>query len=84
MQERLIEQEHDKYINHRFTKYLTHKLTSLTGSSLDTFMSIYKPSYESLVTMNDIELGYYVQQCYKLYEEKNRIDNSLILKKEEE
>jgi hypothetical protein len=84
MQERLIEQEHDKHINHRFAKYLTHKLTSLTSSSLDTFMSIYKPSYESLVTMNDIELGYYIQQCYKLYEEKNRIDNSLILKKEEE
>jgi len=83
MQERLIAQEHDKYINHRFTKYLTHKLTSLTGPSLDTFMSIYRPSYDLLVAMNDIELGYYIQQCYKLYEQKNKINNSLILKKEE-
>jgi len=84
MQERLLQQEHDKYINHRFTKYLAHKLTSLTGRSLDSFLLIYRPSYELLVTMNDIELGYYIQQCYKLYEQKNKMDNSLILKKEEE
>jgi len=84
MQERLIQQEQDKYINHRFTKYLTQKLTSLTGSSLDTFMSIYRPSYELLLTMNDIELGHYIQQCYKLYEQKNRTDDLLFLKKEGE
>ncbi|HEY6975431.1 MAG TPA: hypothetical protein VH396_04030 [Chitinophagaceae bacterium] len=84
MQERLIQQEHDKYINHRFTKYLAQKLTSLTGPSLDTFMSIYRPSYELLTTMNDIELGYYIEQCYKLYEHKNRMDNLLFLKKEGE
>jgi len=29
MQERLIKEEQDKYINHRFTKYLVQKLTSL-------------------------------------------------------
>jgi len=83
MQERLIEEEHNKYINHRFTKYLAQKLTSLSGSSLDTFMTMWRPSYELLLTMNDLELGYYIQQCYKLYEQKNKTDNSLFLKKEE-
>jgi len=83
MQERLIEEEQDKYINHRFTKYLVHKLTPLSGYELDSFMAIIKPSYELLQTMNDIELGYYIQQCYKIYENKNRTNNNLFLKKEE-
>ena len=83
MQERLIEEEQDKYINHRFTKYLVHKLTPLSGYELDSFMAIIKPSYELLQTMNDIELGYYIQQCYKIYQNKNRTNNNLFLKKEE-
>ncbi len=83
MQERLIEEEQDKYINHRFTKYLVHKLTPLSGYELDSFMAIIKPSYELLQTMNDIELSYYIQQCYKIYENKNRTNNNLFLKKEE-
>jgi hypothetical protein len=82
MQERLIEEEQNKYISHRFTKYLVQKLTSLYGSGLDSFMTICRPSYELLLIMNDLELGYYIQQCYKLY--MNRIDNSLLLKKEKE
>jgi hypothetical protein len=83
MQERLIKEEHNKYINHRFTKYLVQKLTSLSGSSLDTFITIYRPSYDLLVTLNDLELGYYIQQCYKLYKQNDSAEN-LFLKKEEE
>ncbi|HXL57097.1 MAG TPA: hypothetical protein VN958_12610 [Chitinophagaceae bacterium] len=83
MQERLIQEEQDKYINHRFTKYLVQKLTSLSGPQLDTFMAICRPSYELLQPMNDIELGYYIQQCYKLYETKNKAENSLFQKREE-
>lgn len=68
MEERLIQEEHDKYINHRFTKYLVQKLTNLKGTALDSFMVASRPSYELLLTMNDIELGYYIEQCYKLYQ----------------
>src|SRR5262245_6235945 len=67
MQERLIQQEQEKYINHRYTKLLVQRLTSLSGQALDTFITISKPSYELLQSMNDIELGYYIQQCYKIY-----------------
>lgn len=81
MQERLIEQERDKYINHRYTKYLVQKLTNLRSPDLDSFIRISKPSYELLVTMNDIELGYYIEQIYKLYK-NNRADTDLFLQKE--
>ena len=57
------------------------KLTNLRSPDLDSFIRISKPSYELLVTMNDIELGYYIEQIYKLYK-KNRADTDLFYKKE--
>ena len=69
-QQRLIEQEHDKYIDHRYTKYLTKRLTHLDGKQLDDFMNFYRPSYDETLAMNDLELGYYIQQCYKDYRYK--------------
>lgn len=82
-QERLIQQEQDKYINHRFTKYLVQKLTSLKNGELDTFMTLARPSFELLQSMNDLELGYYVQQMYKVYRHDLRNQESSLIKKEE-
>ena len=66
-QQRLIQQEHDKFIDHRYTKYLVKKLTGLDGKKLEDFMNYYRPSYDEVLMMNDLELGYYIQQCYKDY-----------------
>ncbi len=66
-QQRLIQQEHDKYIDHRYTKYLIKKLTHLDGKLLENFMNYYRPSYDEVLLMNDLELGYYIEQCYKNY-----------------
>ncbi len=67
LQQRLLQDEQDKYIDHRYSKYLVKKLTQLDGKELDDFMSIYRPSYEEVEAMNDLELGYYIEQCYKNY-----------------
>ncbi|HRH49073.1 MAG TPA: hypothetical protein PLP23_09985 [Panacibacter sp.] len=83
MQERLIKEEQDKYINHRFTKYLVQKLTSLKSNELDSFMNIARPSYELIQTMNEIELGYYIQQYFSLYR-RDKLKDSIFLKKEED
>lgn len=69
-QERLIQEEHDKYIDHRYTKYLAKKLTGLDGQELNYFMNYYRPSYEEVLALNDLELGYYIEQCYKNYRRK--------------
>jgi hypothetical protein len=66
-QERLIQDEHDKYIDHRYSKYLVKKLTQLDGKELDDFMNFYRPFYDEVLAMNDLELGYYIEQCYKSY-----------------
>jgi len=70
-QQRLLEEEHDKYISHRFSKHFVNQLTHLQSPRLDEFMTEYKPAYELLLQLNDLELGYYIEQCYKLYTRKN-------------
>ena len=66
-QQRLIQDEQDKYIDHRYTKFLVKQLTGLDGNELDDFMNFYKPTYDEVQMMNDLELGYYIEQCYKNY-----------------
>jgi len=67
LQKRLLQEEQDKYINHRYNKYLVRSLTKLSGTELDTFMLRYRPTYEFVLQCNDLELGYYVQKCYEHY-----------------
>ncbi|MBG9375758.1 hypothetical protein I5907_05900 [Panacibacter sp. DH6] len=77
MQQRLEEQEKEKYVNHRYTKYLVGKLTQLKDHELDSFINLSKPSYDLLLYMNDLELGYYIQQIYTLYKNGGRIQDML-------
>jgi hypothetical protein len=46
----------------RFTKRFVQKLTKLDGPRLDVFMEYCKPSYPTLALLNDLELGYFIQQ----------------------
>ncbi len=48
LQQRMIETEKDKYIDHRFNQALVKKITGLEPPALDNFMKLYRPSYESL------------------------------------
>jgi hypothetical protein len=67
LQQRLIEQEHEKYVNHRFSKQFVRKITQLQSPELDSFMKRYRPEYDVVTTLNDLELGYYIQQCFEQY-----------------
>lgn len=67
LQNRLILQEEDKYINNRFNKLLVRKITKLQMPEIDTFMRKYRPGFELLQSFNDLELGYYIQQHFKEY-----------------
>lgn len=67
LQNRLLQQEQDKYISRRFSKKFVKELTLLNSPDLDTFMNRYRPDYELLTQMNDLELGYYITKCYEQY-----------------
>ena len=67
LQRRLKQQEEDKYIDFRFKRSLVIKLTGLKSPELDTFMNRYRPDYYLLQTFNDLEFGYYIQQCFEAH-----------------
>jgi len=55
-QQRLQDEEKDKYIDHRFTRAIVKRVTGLQSPALDTFMRQYRPSYE------------FIQSCETEYE----------------
>ena len=66
-QQRLILQEQDKFIDHRFNKQLVRRLTNLTGEDLDSFMVIYRPSYEFTLLTSDYDFQSYIKKCYEQF-----------------
>lgn len=65
LQERLLLQEQDKYIDKRFSKRFITRITGLKEGSLDSFMIFYRPAYDFLLEINDLELGLYIQECHQ-------------------
>jgi hypothetical protein len=66
-QDRLIEDERDKFISHRFTRYTVKKITGLSGDSLDNFMFRFRPSYEFTKIATDYEFYDYIKLAYQDY-----------------
>ena len=70
-QERLVQQEQDKFVEHRFNKGLVRKLTGLEGEKLDRFMLLYRPTYEFTVYSSDYDFQYYIKECFILFSKNN-------------
>ena len=66
LQRRLIAEEEDKYIEFRYNKKFITEITGLKGEELTVFMKKYRPPYDFVAITNQLELGYYIQQCYKM------------------
>ena len=66
-QKRLLQQEEDKYIDYRFNKALVRRLTLLTGTELDSFMRIYRPSYTFTRFASDYDFQSYIKQALLRY-----------------
>jgi hypothetical protein len=67
-QKRLIEEEQDNYVDHRFSPSVVHRVTGLESPVLDSFMRVYRPSYEFLQTLTtDYEFYKYISDCAKFY-----------------
>ena len=67
LQKRLLQQEQDKYLDYRFNKNFVRKLTKLQQPELDSFMNKYRPDYELLKTLNDLEFGYFIEKDFEQY-----------------
>lgn len=69
-QTRLEEEEHDKYVDHKFTRAIVKKITGLDTPALDTFMKQYRPTYEFIQSCaTEYEFYHYIQEWGKFFKE---------------
>jgi hypothetical protein len=60
-QKRLLTEEQDKFVDHRFNKALVRRLTQLDGNALDSFMRVFRPSYMFTLVSGDYEFMQYIK-----------------------
>ena len=67
-QERLLQQEKDKYIDHRFNKALVRRLTNIQkDDELERFMVMYRPEYDFTLYSSDYDFQAYIKEAYAAY-----------------
>jgi hypothetical protein len=66
-QDRLVYDEQNKAIDHRFTRYIVKKITGLESPALDTFMYRFRPSYWFTENSNDYQFYNYIKLAYQGY-----------------
>jgi plasmid maintenance system killer protein len=81
-QRRLLLDEEDKFIDHRFNKALVRRLTLLESPELDSFMRLYRPSYTFAKMSGDYDFQYYIKTAFFRY--KRGLLPDAMLKTEEE
>ena len=59
-QQRLEEDEKEKYINYRFNKIFVRRITQLQSPAVDSFLVWYRPTYEFAATSSEIEFNQYI------------------------
>lgn len=79
---RLLLQEQDKYIDHRFNKALVRRLTLLDGKELDSFMLLYRPSFTFTKNAGEYDFQYYIKTAFFRF--KRGLVPEGVLNKEEE
>lgn len=76
-QRRLVKEEQEKYINHRFNKGLVRKLTGLSSPELDSFMAEYRPTLQMTMQFNDLEFGQFIVEAFKYFKAGIKINRSV-------
>ena len=65
-QHRLIDEEQDKFVDHRFSKYVVKKITHISNpDELDSFMVKYRPSYDFCKRASDYDFDDYIKLAYQ-------------------
>jgi plasmid maintenance system killer protein len=81
-QRRLLQDERDKFIDHRFSKALVRRLTLLDGARLDSFMRVFRPSYAFTQLTSDYDFQLYIKRAFNRY--KKGLPPDLFMKEEDD
>jgi hypothetical protein len=66
-QQRLLNEEQEKFVDYRFSKRLVRQLTGLEGAQLDSFMVHYRPPYDFTLYASDYNFRLYIKNSLNLY-----------------
>jgi hypothetical protein len=66
--DRLLAEEREKFIDHRYNKALVLRLTGLIGDERDSFMQYCRPTYEFCLYTGDYDFQFYIKKCYEVYQ----------------
>ncbi len=77
-QQRLLTEEREKYLDHRYSRSLVKKLTGFSGPDLDSFMIQFRPTYDLTIQMNELEFGHLIIQASKAYKAGRRSKGRLL------
>lgn len=66
-QKRLLLQEQEKFIDHRFSKALVRRLTALEEPELDSFMLVFRPPYFFTLGAGDYDFQKYIKDSHNRY-----------------
>jgi hypothetical protein len=80
-QNRLEEQEQEKYVNYRFNKLFVGRITGLKSPVLDTFLVWYRPTYEFASGSDELTFNQYILNAFYQFQ---KIGINLPAKKEGE
>jgi hypothetical protein len=83
-QKRLLQEERDKFVTHRFNKALVRRLTLLDGQPLDSFMQVFRPSYHFTQTSSDYDFQQYIKIAHNRFKRGLLPEAWLRLEEEEE
>lgn len=61
--ERLLVQEREKFVDHKFNKALVKRLTGFDGEDLTRFMLKYRPSYEFTLFSSEYDFQFYIKKA---------------------
>jgi len=70
LQQRLLDEEQEKYINYRFNKTLVKRITHLEGPALDSFMIFYRPDYNFVQNSTITQFYQYILNCSYAYKQE--------------
>lgn len=81
-QKRLLQQEQEKFIDHRFNKALVRRLTLLEGNELDSFIRVFRPAYGFAMVASEYDFQLYIKDAHSRF--KKGLAPITFLKEEEE
>ena len=67
LQNRLIEEEQQKFVDSRFTKQLVKQITGLNGTNLEKFMIAYRPPYEVVAYSEEYQFYQYILDASRYF-----------------